>query len=137
VVLALEGGFNLDVLTEATEQCVRALAGLPIEKIAEAELHRRPCAAATETLQKTMAIQTPYWNVLRANPDMALLSHLEAWERERDKSDANALTAMAGLSVDARVHQQDRQQQQQQQQQQPMMSVVREAVERPGMSASN
>ncbi len=99
VVLALEGGFNLDVLCDASEQCVRALAGLPIEKIAEEELHRRPCASATETLQKTLAIQTPYWDVLRVNPETALLSHLEAWERERDKSETNALNAMASLSV--------------------------------------
>ena len=33
VVLVLEGGFNLDVLTEASEQCARALLGLPIEKV--------------------------------------------------------------------------------------------------------
>ena len=38
-----------------------------------------------ETLQKTLAIQTPYWETLRVNPDTALLSHLEAWERERDR----------------------------------------------------
>lgn len=33
IVLVLEGGFNLDVLTEASEQCARALLGLPIEKV--------------------------------------------------------------------------------------------------------
>ena len=33
VILVLEGGFNLDVLTEASEQCARALLGLPIEKV--------------------------------------------------------------------------------------------------------
>lgn len=38
-----------------------------------------------ETLQRTLAIQTPYWETLRTNPDTALLSHLEAWERERDR----------------------------------------------------
>ena len=54
-------------------------------QIAEEELARRPSASAMETLQKTLAIQTPYWETLRANPDTALLSHLEAWERERDR----------------------------------------------------
>ena len=33
LVLVLEGGFNLDVLTEASDQCARALLGLPIEKV--------------------------------------------------------------------------------------------------------
>jgi len=104
IVLVLEGGFNLDVLTEASEQCARALLGLPIEKIAEEELARRPCTSAMETLQKTLAIQTPYWEVLKVNPDTALLSHLESWERERDRmtseTHTNALNALASLSVE-------------------------------------
>ena len=58
---------------------------LRLLQIAEEELARRPSASAMETLQKTLAIQTPYWETLRANPDTALLSHLEAWERERDR----------------------------------------------------
>lgn len=104
VVLALEGGFNLDVLAEASEQCVRALMGLPIEKIEEGELARRPCASATETLQKTLAIHTPYWELLRKSPESALLSHLEAWEKSREENEA--LSAMASLSVDHQVHHQ-------------------------------
>ena len=100
VVLALEGGFNLDVLAEASEQCVRALLDLPIDKIEEGELARRPCAAATETLQKTLAIQTPYWDALRRHPPASvLLSHLEAWEKNREE-EHDALSAMASLSVE-------------------------------------
>lgn len=97
VILALEGGFNLDVLANASEQCVRALLGLPIEKIAESELARRPCANASETLQKTLAIQTPYWEVLRHSQASALLSHLEAWEKSREENEA--LNAMACLTM--------------------------------------
>ena len=97
MVLALEGGFNLSVLCTASEQCVRALLGLPIDKIGESELARRPCAPAMETLQKTLAIHSPYWEVLRRNPGSALLSHLEAWEKEREQSEA--ISAMAGLSM--------------------------------------
>ena len=41
--MALEGGYDLDVLKTASEQCLRALLDLPIEKIAEEELARRPC----------------------------------------------------------------------------------------------
>lgn len=97
VVLALEGGFNEEVLCTAAEQCVRALLGLPIDKIAEGELARRPNEAATETLQKTLAIQSPYWDVLRRHPEAALLSHLEAWEKEREQTET--LSAMASLSM--------------------------------------
>ncbi len=99
VVLALEGGFNLDVLAEASEQCVRALLGLPIEKIEETELARRPCPAAVETLQKTLAIHTPYWDVLRKSTESVLLSHLEAWERGREENETLSAN-MASLSVD-------------------------------------
>ena len=60
-------------------------------QIAEEELARRPSASAMETLQRTLAIQTPYWETLRTNPDTALLSHLEAWERERDRDGCRRL----------------------------------------------
>lgn len=39
LLLVLEGGFNLDVLTEASEQCARALLGLPIEKVCTHRFH--------------------------------------------------------------------------------------------------
>ncbi len=108
VVLALEGGFNLEVLAEASDQCVRALLGLPIEKIEEAELARRPCAAAVETLQKTLAIHTPYWDLLRKSTESVLLSHLEAWERGREENEALSAN-MASLSVDQHPPQQQQQ----------------------------
>lgn len=80
---------------------------LRLLQIAEEELARRPSASAMETLQKTLAIQTPYWETLRVNPDTALLSHLEAWERERDRmtseTHTNALNAMASLSVEPNI----------------------------------
>ena len=99
IVLALEGGFELDVLAEASEQCVRALLGLPVEKIEERELARRPCPSAAETLQKTLAIHTPYWETLRRSTETALLSHLEAWEKSRCEEN-ETLNAMASLSVE-------------------------------------
>jgi len=88
-------------LCTGVEQCLRALVGLPIDKISEVELARRPCHPATETLQKTMAIHSPHWPILRKNPGAALLSHLEAWEKEKEQSDA--ITAMAGLSMKHQV----------------------------------
>ena len=66
-------------------------------KIAPQELARRPNPSAIETLQKTLAIQSPYWEVLRRFPEAALLSHFEAWEKEREQTEA--LRAMASLSM--------------------------------------
>ncbi|XP_059083212.1 histone deacetylase 4-like isoform X1 [Tigriopus californicus] len=99
LVLALEGGFNLDILVGASEQCIRALLGLPIVKIDTSELARRPCTPAMETLQKTLAIQTPYWEVLRRHSETAFLSHLEAWEKSREENEA--LNAMAHISLES------------------------------------
>jgi len=98
VVLALEGGFNEDVLNTASEQCLSALlGGRQVDKISPEELARRPNPSAVETLQKTIAIQSPYWEVLRRFPEAALLSHFEAWEKEREQTEA--LRAMASLSM--------------------------------------
>ncbi len=90
------------MLCKGVEQCVRALIGLPIDKISEAELARRPCQSATETLQKTMAICSPHWPILRKSPGELLLSHLEAWEKDKEHSDA--IIAMAGLSMKHQVN---------------------------------
>ena len=99
VVLALEGGFNEEVLNTATEQCLSALlGGKHVDKIAPEELARRPNPAAFETLQKTIAIQSPYWDVLRRCPDTALMSHFEAWEKEREQNEA-LRAHMASLSM--------------------------------------
>jgi len=98
VVLALEGGFNEEVLNTASEQCLSALlGGRQVDKISPEELARRPNPSAVETLQKTIAIQSPYWEVLRRFPEAALLSHFEAWEKEREQTEA--LRAMASLSM--------------------------------------
>ncbi len=98
VVLALEGGFNEEVLCTAAEQCMSALmGGKHVDKIAPEELGRRPNIKAAETLQKTLAIQSPYWDVLRRHPDAVLLSHFESWEKEREQTEA--LSAMASLSM--------------------------------------
>ena len=119
LVLALEGGYNLEVLKTASEQCLRALLNLPIEKISEDELARRPCPPAVETLQKTLAIQSAYWGeTLKTNgQDNNVLSHMEAWQKERETSaattaaetlpaaaagsigDLTALSGMASLSM--------------------------------------
>ena len=101
--MALEGGYDLDVLRIAGEQCLRALLGLPIDKISEVELARRPNQSAMETLQKTLAIHGPYWDVLRHRPESALLSHLEAWEKGRsssvDEASGSSVIGSTGSSI--------------------------------------
>lgn len=57
VVLALEGGYDLPVICDSAQECVKALLGDPLSQIAETELNRPPCTNAMETLQKTIAIQ--------------------------------------------------------------------------------
>lgn len=103
LVLALEGGYNLEVLKTASEQCLRALLNLPIEKISESELARRPCPPAVETLQKTLAIQSAYWETLKTRcQESAVLSHMEAWQKEREAATAAAAAdepAAAGVAA--------------------------------------
>ena len=103
MVLALEGGYDLGVLKIAGEQCLRALLGLPLDMIAESELARRPNQPAMETLQKTLAIHGPHWEVLRHRPESALLSHLESWEKERsssvDGASGSSIVGSSGSSI--------------------------------------
>ena len=97
VCLVLEGGYNLPVLADSAEQCVRALVGEAIEKIVGSELARRPCQNAIDTLQKTMAIQSQYWPILARYQDTVTFSHFESWEKEKEETEA--LSAMASLSM--------------------------------------
>lgn len=57
VVLALEGGYNLPSISDASEACVRALTGEDLPPISEHELARPPCQSALETLQNVIAVQ--------------------------------------------------------------------------------
>ncbi len=100
VALVLEGGYSLDVLCDAAEQCSRALMAQPIEKISHDELGRAPCHNAVETLQKTLAIQSQYWACCGApgQLDRLAMSHFQAWGMARE-ADTETLTAMAGLSM--------------------------------------
>ena len=100
VALVLEGGYSLDVLCDAAEQCSRALMAQPIEKISHDELGRAPCHNAVETLQKTLAIQSQYWASCGApgQLDRLAMSHFQAWGMARE-ADTETLTAMAGLSM--------------------------------------
>ncbi|XP_069940162.1 histone deacetylase 9 isoform X4 [Cherax quadricarinatus] len=57
VVLALEGGYNLASICDATEACVRTLTSDDPPPLSEHEMTRPPCQNAVETLQNVIAVQ--------------------------------------------------------------------------------
>ena len=59
VIMALEGGYDLPSICDASHECVRALLGDEPTPIRPEELDRRPCQNAIETLRKSIAIQVP------------------------------------------------------------------------------
>lgn len=88
VVLILEGGYDLAVISEAAEQCVRALkeastgqgVGGPTQQSTVAELPQqsltaRPNASAQLTLSRVVEVQKEFWPSLTI--DGALLSQSE------------------------------------------------------------
>ncbi|MGH0132757.1 UNVERIFIED_CONTAM: hypothetical protein FKN15_049960 [Acipenser sinensis] len=58
VVLALEGGHNLNAICDASEACVNALLGNELEALPENVLHAKPNANAVTSIEKTITIQS-------------------------------------------------------------------------------
>lgn len=102
VVLALEGGYNLPSISDASEACVRALTGEDLPPISEHELARPPCQSALETLQNVIAVQSGPWPVVRRQSGLLGLSQAEAQGREEEQE---TVSAMASLRVDPQNHQ--------------------------------
>ena len=61
--------------------------------------------AAVETLQKTLAIQSAYWETLKSrSPESAILSHMEAWQKERaEASTSGAVVRSASDETESPV----------------------------------
>ena len=57
--MALEGGYDIPAICDATEHTIRALLGDELQPISDEELNRKPCQAAIDTLRKTIDIQVP------------------------------------------------------------------------------
>jgi histone deacetylase 4/5 len=57
LVMALEGGYDLPAICDASHECVRALLGDEPVPIREEELARRPCQNAIDSLHKVISIQ--------------------------------------------------------------------------------
>lgn len=60
LVMALEGGYDLPAICDASHECVRALLGDEPVPIRQEELARRPCQNAIESLKKVISIQVKY-----------------------------------------------------------------------------
>ncbi|XP_050714789.1 histone deacetylase 4-like isoform X9 [Eriocheir sinensis] len=97
VVLALEGGYDLTSISDASEACVRALTGEDPPPISEHELTRPPCQNALKTLQNVIAVQSGPWPVVRRQSALLGLSQAEAQGREDEQE---TVSAMASLRVD-------------------------------------
>ena len=61
IVMALEGGYDLPSICDATHECVRALLGEETAAIRPEELARRPCQNAVDSMSKIFAIQVEYF----------------------------------------------------------------------------
>ena len=57
LVMALEGGYDLPAICDASHECVRALLGDEPVPIRQEELARRPCQNAVDSLRKVISIQ--------------------------------------------------------------------------------
>ncbi|KAG8237537.1 hypothetical protein J437_LFUL017467, partial [Ladona fulva] len=101
VILSLEGGYDLPAICDASQECVRALLGDEIATLSEEELRRPPCQNAVDTLQKTIAIQIPHWPCIKRHAHTVSYSAIEAAQKE--KEEAETVTAMAGLSMQQRA----------------------------------
>uniref|UniRef100_A0A7N5ZZ23 histone deacetylase n=1 Tax=Anabas testudineus TaxID=64144 RepID=A0A7N5ZZ23_ANATE len=97
VVLALEGGHDLTAICDASEACVAALLGQELEPLPKAVLEQRPNPNAVRSLEKVLETHSKYWrSVHRYSPRLGL-SLLEA--KRADSEEAEAVSAMASLSV--------------------------------------
>uniref|UniRef100_A0A667WJK2 Histone deacetylase n=1 Tax=Myripristis murdjan TaxID=586833 RepID=A0A667WJK2_9TELE len=97
VVLALEGGHDLTAICDASEACLAALLGQELDPLPKSVLEQRPNPNAVRSLEKVIETHSKYWrSVHRSSPRLGL-SLLEA--KRGDSEEAEAVSAMASLSV--------------------------------------
>ncbi|CAG6021062.1 unnamed protein product [Menidia menidia] len=96
LVLALEGGYDLTAICDASEACVSALLGIQ-DPMPEETLLQKPNANAVRSLQTVIQIQSQYWQNVKAYGGAVALSHLAAQRKDCEETDA--VNALASLSV--------------------------------------
>uniref|UniRef100_A0A3B3X0N6 Histone deacetylase n=1 Tax=Poecilia mexicana TaxID=48701 RepID=A0A3B3X0N6_9TELE len=97
VVLALEGGHDLTAICDASEACVAALLGQELDPLPKAILEQRPNPNAVRSLEKVIETHSKYWRSVHRYSSRLGLSLLEA--KRGDSEEAEAVSAMASLSV--------------------------------------
>uniref|UniRef100_A0A8C3A1D1 Histone deacetylase n=1 Tax=Cyclopterus lumpus TaxID=8103 RepID=A0A8C3A1D1_CYCLU len=97
VVLALEGGHDLTAICDASEACVAALLGQELDPLPKAVLEQRPNPNAVRSLEKVLETHSKYWGSVHRCSPLLGLSLLEA--KRGDSEEAEAVSAMASLSV--------------------------------------
>ncbi|CAF98204.1 unnamed protein product, partial [Tetraodon nigroviridis] len=97
LVLALEGGHDLTAICDASEACLAALLGQELDPLPKSVLEQRPNANAVRSLEKVLEIHSKYWRSVQRYSLHLGLSLLEA--KRGDSEEAEAVSAMASLSV--------------------------------------
>ncbi|XP_034072769.1 histone deacetylase 4-like isoform X7 [Gymnodraco acuticeps] len=97
VVLALEGGHDLTAICDASEACVAALLSQELDPLPKAVLEQRPNPNAVRSLEKVIETHSKYWRSVQHFSPLLGLSLLEA--KRGDSEEAEAVSAMASLSV--------------------------------------
>ncbi|KAM8946051.1 histone deacetylase 5 [Pelodytes ibericus] len=96
VVLALEGGHDLTAICDASEACVSALLGMEPAPLDSSVLQQRPSDNALATLERVITIQSKHWSSLKSITLGQSLLEVQQGEVE----EAEAVSALASLSVD-------------------------------------
>uniref|UniRef100_A0A674N491 Histone deacetylase n=1 Tax=Takifugu rubripes TaxID=31033 RepID=A0A674N491_TAKRU len=97
LVLALEGGHDLTAICDASEACLAALLGQELDPLPKSVLEQRPNVNAVRSLEKVLEIHSKYWRSVQRYSLHLGLSLLEA--KRGDSEEAEAVSAMASLSV--------------------------------------
>ena len=74
IIVALEGGYNLNSISYAMTMCAKALVGDPLPPIA----HKNPKSSAKESIKSVIRHQIKYWSSLKFG--LALPDQLSASE---------------------------------------------------------
>ncbi|XP_076800062.1 histone deacetylase 4-like isoform X2 [Clavelina lepadiformis] len=97
LVLVLEGGFELQSLSDCSEACVRVLLGdSEFASLPEESITQKPHNLAVTAIRRVISIQAKYWRWLDVS--LANLSHQEWTSLARENE---TVRAMASLSVKA------------------------------------
>ncbi|XP_038044439.1 histone deacetylase 4-like isoform X3 [Patiria miniata] len=100
VVLALEGGYDLPAICDSSEVCSQVLLGEEGPQLSERAMKSLPNDKAVECLQRVIQTQSEYWTSVRAMGPLVTCSAQESNQLlQREKDEAETVTAMALLSV--------------------------------------